>query len=142
MTALRSVKPFVLGLDPPHSVVNVEQVKQGWFHLLHLIASHRPACLQRDYTTILLQVGDVMPVQALPNMWEAAMMILTGNHKRSEIWIEGQGDVPCPELCCSDKYKVTDGYLTLANNEFLALNKATKYSILFAQGEGIVLTFI
>ena len=56
--ALRLMRSFVLGLNPPRSVVNVGQDKQDWLMLLHLIASHRPAHLQRDYTTILLQVGD------------------------------------------------------------------------------------
>ena len=56
-------------------------LKQAWLSLLHLIASHRPAHLQHDYTTILLQVGDVLQVQAFPSMWEAAMIIMIGKHK-------------------------------------------------------------
>ena len=89
----------------------MDQDKQDWLHLLHLIASHRPAHLQHDYTTSLLQVGDVMPVQAFPNMWEAATMITIGKYKQGDVWMKRQGDVPCLELCCKEKYKVTDGYL-------------------------------
>ena len=60
---LRPMSSFVLGLSPPHSVLNVGEDKQDWLSLLHLIASHRPAHLQHDYTTMLPQVGDVMPVR-------------------------------------------------------------------------------
>ena len=47
----------VLGLDPPHSVVNVDASRHEWLSLLHLLAtlSHRPTHLQHEYTTILLQ---------------------------------------------------------------------------------------
>ena len=75
-----------------------------------------------------------MPVQAFPSMWEATTMIVIGKYKQGEVWIEGQGDAPCPELCRKDKFKVTDGYLTPANNQFIALSTATKYSILPAKG--------
>ena len=109
------------------------QDKQDWLNLLHLIASHWPAHVQRDCTTILLQVGDVMPSQSFPTMWEATTMIMIGNYKQGEVWIEGQGDVPCPEVCRQDKYKVTDGYLTPANNQCIALNQTSKYSILPAK---------
>ena len=78
----------VLGLDPPHSVVNVDPSKQVWLNLLHLIASHRPAHLQQDYTIILLQVGDVLPVQTFPGMWEAATIRMIGKYKQGEVWIE------------------------------------------------------
>ena len=60
-----SYKPLtscVLGLHPPHSVVNVDASRHEWLSLLHLLATHRPAHLQHDYTTIILQVCDVMPV--------------------------------------------------------------------------------
>ena len=46
---------------------------------LHLIATHRPAHLQHEYATILIQVGDVMPVKSFPAMWETATMIMLGN---------------------------------------------------------------
>ena len=67
---------FVLGLSPPQSVVNVDPSKQDWLNLLHVTASHRPAHLQRDSATILLQVGDVMPMQSFPSMWEMATIIV------------------------------------------------------------------
>ena len=63
---LRPMTPFALGLSPPHSVLNVGEDKQGWSTPPHPILSHRPAHLQHDYTTILLQVGDVMPVRSFP----------------------------------------------------------------------------
>ena len=52
--------------------------KPGWLNLLHMIALHRPAHLQHDYTTVLLQVGDVLPVQSFPSMWEAAKTTMIG----------------------------------------------------------------
>ena len=85
---------FVLGLSPPHSVLNVGDDKQDWLSVLHLIASHRPAHPQYDYTTILLQVGDVMPVRSFPAMWETATMIMLGKYKQGEVWVEGAGGVP------------------------------------------------
>ena len=71
-------------------------------------------------------------------------MITIGKYKQGEIWIEGQKDAPCLELCHKDKLKVMDGYLTLppANIQFIALNKATKCSILPAKQERIVVTYI
>ena len=117
---------FVLGLSPPHSVVNVGEDKLDWLTLLHLIASHRPAHLQCNYTRILLQVGDVMPVRSFPSMWEAATLIMIGKYKQGDVWLEGQGDVPCSEVCRNDKYQTADGYLTCANNQFTALNKTAK----------------
>ena len=54
---LRPMSSFVLSLSPPHSVLNIGDDKQEWLSLLHLIATHRPAHLQRDYTTILLQMS-------------------------------------------------------------------------------------
>ena len=36
MTELRPMTAFVLGLNPPHSIGNVDQDKQGWLNLLHL----------------------------------------------------------------------------------------------------------
>ena len=127
-----------MGLSPPHSVINVGEDKQEWLTLLHSIASHRPAHLQHDYTTILLQVGDVMPVRSFPAMWEATTMIRIGKYKQGDVWLEGQGDVPCPVVCRNDKYQTADGYLT----PFIALNKIAKYSILSAKGERIVVTYI
>ena len=109
----------VLGLHPPHSVVNVDASRQEWLSLLHLLATHRPAHLQHEYTTILLQVGDFMPVQSFPEMWERATMIMLGKYKNGEIWTEGSGTTPCPSTCLSDKYKVTDGYLIPADNQLL-----------------------
>ena len=58
----------VLGLHPPYSVVNVDASRHEWLSLLHLLPTHRPAHLQHEYTTILLQVGDFMPVQSFPEM--------------------------------------------------------------------------
>ena len=109
----------VLGLDPPHSVVNVDASRQEWLHLLHLLATHRPTHLQHDYTTILIQTGDFTPVQTFPNMWEKATMIMLGKYKSGEIWTEGSGTTPCPSACLSDKYKVTDGHLIPVDNQFL-----------------------
>ena len=54
----RPTSSLVMGLSPPRSVINVGDDKQEWLTLLHLIATHRPAHLQHDYTTILIQVGD------------------------------------------------------------------------------------
>ena len=45
--------------------------QQEWLTLLQLIATHRPAHLQCEYTTVLIQVGDVMPVRSFPALWEA-----------------------------------------------------------------------
>ena len=112
----------VLGLNPPHRVVNVDASKHDGLNLLHLLASHRPAHLQHDYTKVLLQVGDVLPVQTFPNMWETGSMIMIGKYKRGEVWIEGQSDTACPEVCRQDKtlkYSMTDGWLVPANSEFL-----------------------
>ena len=101
-----SVKPIstyvpitscVLGLDPPHSVVNVDANRQEWLQLLHLLASHRPTHLQHPYTMILLQTGDFMPIQKIPNMWEKATMIMLGKYKNGEIWTEGSGNYSMPE---------------------------------------------
>ena len=78
-----------MGLHPPHSVVNVEASRHEWLSLLHLLATHRPAHLQHDYTTIILQVGDVMPIQVIPEIWESATMIMLGKCKNGEIWSEG-----------------------------------------------------
>ena len=44
----------VLGLHPPHSVVNVDASRHEWLSLLHLLATHRPAHLQHPYTTSCL----------------------------------------------------------------------------------------
>ena len=74
----RPMSSLVMGLSPPHSVINVGDDKQEWLTLLHLIATHRPAHLQHDIT-ILIQVGDVMPVKSFPAMWETATMIMLGN---------------------------------------------------------------
>ena len=138
----RPMSSLVMGLSPPHSVINVGDDKQEWLTLLHLIATHRPAHLQHDYTTILIQVGDVMPVKPLPAMWETATMIMLGKYKQGEVWMEGAGNVPCPEVCRQDKYQLKDGYLMPANNQFLALSPTTKYSIVPAKGERIVVTYI
>ena len=115
-----------MGLSPPHSIINVGDDKQEWLSLLHLIAMHRPAHLQHEYTTILIQIGDVMPVKSFPAMWETATMIMLGKYKQGEVWMGGAGNVPCPEVCRNDKYQLKDGYLMPANNQFLALNPTTK----------------
>ena len=99
------------------------------YTLLHLIATHRPAHLQHEYTTVLIQVGDVMPVKPLPPRWEIATMIMLGKYKQGEIRMEGAGKVPCPEARRQDKYQLKDGYLIPANNQFLALSPTNKYSI-------------
>ena len=31
-------------------------------------------------------------------------MIMIGKCKQGEVWIEGQGDVPCPDLCHNAKF--------------------------------------
>ena len=63
-------------------------------------------------------------------------------YEQSELWIEGQGDVPCLEVRCTDEYTVTCGYLVPANNQFIALNKTSKCSLLPAKGERILVTYI
>ena len=80
----RPMSALVMGLSPPHSVINVGDDKQEWLTLLHLVATHRPAHLQREYTTIRIQVGDVMPVKSFPAMWETATMIMLGKYKQGE----------------------------------------------------------
>ena len=97
--------------------------KQDWLNLLHLIATHWPAHLQHEYTTILIQVGDVMAARSYSAMWEQATVIMLGKFKQGEIWIEGSGGVPWPEVCRKDDYQAQDGYLTPSNNQFVALNK-------------------
>ena len=62
-----------MGLSPPQSIVNVGEDKQEWLTLLHLIATHRPVHQQHEYTTILIQVGDAMPVKSFPAMWVPAL---------------------------------------------------------------------
>ena len=116
--------------------------KQDWLNLLHLIATHRPAHLQHDYTTIQLQVGDVMPVRSFPAMWETATMMMLGRYKQGEVWMEDSEGISCPVVCRNDKYQTSDGYLLPAKNQFIALNKNAKYSILPAKGERIVVTYI
>ena len=138
----RPTSSFVTGLSPPHSVIDVGDGKQDWLNLLHLIATHRPAHLQHEHTTILHQVGDVLPVRSLPSMWEQANVIMLGKFKQGEVWIEGSGGVPCPEVCRKDDYQVRDGYLIPANNQFVALNKTNKYNIVPAKGERIVVTYL
>ena len=56
--------------------------KQEWLNMLHLIATHRPAHLQHDYTTILFQVGDVMPAKPVLAMWEAATTTMLGKKNK------------------------------------------------------------
>ena len=132
----------ILGLDPPHSVVNIDAGRQEWLRLLHLLATHRPTHLQHDYTTILIQTGDFMPVQKIPNMWEKATMIMLGKFKNGEIWTEGSGNTPCPSTCLSDKYKVTDGHLIPVDNQFVDMNLLQKYAIVPAKGDRIVITYV
>ena len=83
--AYRPMASVVMGLSPPHSVINVGDDKQEWLSLLHLIATHRPAHLQHAYTMILIQIGDVMPVKSFPAMWETATMIMLGKYKQGEV---------------------------------------------------------
>ena len=112
---------LVMGLSPPHGVINVGDDQQEWLTsltLLHLIATHRPAHLQHEYTTIQTQVGDVLPVKSFPAM-ETATMIMLGKYKQGEVWMEGADNAPCPEeVCRQDKYQLKDGYLIPANNQF------------------------
>ena len=131
----------VLGLHPPHSVVNVDASRAEWLSLLHLLATHRPAHLQHEYTTILLQVGEFMPVRSFPTMWERATMIMLGKYKNGEIWPEGSGTTPCPSTCLTDQYKVTDGHLVPADNQFIDLNQFTKYAIVPAKDDRSVVTY-
>ena len=138
----RPMSSLVIGLSPPHSVISVGDDQHEWLALLHLIATHRQAHLQHEYTTILIQVGDVMPVKSFPAMWGTATMIMLGKYKQGEVWMEGAGSLPCPEVCRQDKYQLKDGYLVLATNQFLALSPTTKYSIVPAKGERNVVTYI
>ena len=132
----------VLGLRPPHSVVNVDANRHEWLSLLHLLATHRPAHLQHPYMTIILQIGDFMSVQGIPETWESARMITLGKNKNGEIWSEGSGTTPCPSTCLGDKYKVTDGHLIPADNQFVALSPHHKYAIMPAKGDRIVVTYV
>ena len=45
------------------------------------------------------KIGDVMPIQVIPEMWESATMIMLGKYKNGEIWSEGSGTTPCPSTC-------------------------------------------
>ena len=72
-------------------MINVGDDQQEWHPLLHLIATHGPGHIQHEYTTILIQVGDVMPVKSFPAMWETATMIMLGKYKQGEVWMEGAG---------------------------------------------------
>ena len=83
-----------------------------------------------------------MPIQVTPEMWESAMMIMLGKYKNGEIWSEGSGTTPCPSTCLTDKYKVTDGHLTPADNQFVALNPQHKYAIVPAKGDRTVVTYV
>ena len=80
----RPMTSLVMGFSPPHSGINVGDDKQEWLALLHLIATHRPAHLQHEYTTILIQAGDLMPVKSFPAMWETATMIMLGNTSKEK----------------------------------------------------------
>ena len=142
LTTCMPLTSCILGLDPPHSVVNVDASRQEWLRLLHLLATHRPTHLQHDYTTIVIQTGDFMPVQKIPNMWEKATMIMLGKFKNGEIWTEGSGSTPCPSTCLSDKYKVTDGHLIPVDNQFVDMNLLQKYAIVPAKGDRIVITYV
>ena len=94
--------------------------------------------VQHDYTAILTQVGDIMPVRSFPSMWE----VMIGKYKQGDVWLEGQGGVPCPVVCRNEKYQAADGYLTPANNQLIALSQTAKYSILPVKGECVVVTYI
>ena len=127
-TTSLSVKPLsscVLGLHPPHSEVNVDASRHEWLSLLHLLATHRPAHLQHDYTTIILRIGDVMPIQVIPEMWESATLIMLGKYKNGEIWSEGSA-----------------GHLIPVDNQFVALSPHHKYAIVPAKGDQIVVTYV
>ena len=69
-------------------------------------------------------------------------LLQIGKYKQGDVWLEGQGGVPCPVVCRNDKYQAVDGYLTPANNQLSALNKTAKKSILPANGERMVVTYI
>ena len=125
--AYRLTASLVMGLSPPHSVIDVGDDKHEWLTLLHLIATHRPAHLQHEYTPILIQIG---------------IRGCHGNYKQGEVWMEGAGNVPCPEVCGHDRYQLKDGYLVPATNQFLTLSPTIKYSIVPAKGERIVVTYI
>ena len=63
---------LVMGLSPPHSVINVGDDQQEWLTLLHLLATHRSAHLQHECTTTLIQVGvsvDKAAEQPRPLFW-------------------------------------------------------------------------
>ena len=60
----------------------------------------------------------------------------------SVLHLSSQEDTPCPEVCRKDKYPVTDGHLVPANNQSIALNKASKYAILPAKRERTVVTHV
>ena len=83
-----------------------------------------------------------MPVQCFPEMWERATIIMLGKYKNGEIWSEGSGTTPCPSTCLSDKYKVTDGHVIPADNQFVALSPFQKYAIAPAKGERIVIIYV
>ena len=55
--AYHPMSSLVMGLSPPHSVINVGDDKHEWLTLLHLIATYRPAHLLHEYTMILTDRG-------------------------------------------------------------------------------------
>ena len=115
-----------LGLHPPHSV-----------------AGNSSTCTSTTW------IRDNSPTSRwlhacskFPGKWERATIIMLGKYKNGEIWSEGSGTTPCPSTCLSDKYKVTDGHLIPADNQFVALSPSQKYAIVPAKGKRIVIVYV
>ena len=65
-------------------------------------------------------------------------MIMIGKYKQGDVWLEGQGDVPCPEVRRSDKCQTVGGYLTPANNQLIALNKLPSIASCLPKGSALL----
>ena len=62
-------------------------------------------------------------------------MIMIGKHKQGDVWLEGQGDVPCPEVC-------RNGLPDSCQQPIHSLEQTAKYSILSAKEERLVVIYI
>ena len=110
---------FALGLPPPQSVINVGPRHQPWLRLLRLLATHRPAHLQREYATLVLQIGPAQPVQE--NSRNMGNSHSYGRHKQGEFWMEGSGQVACPQIGCMEHVNKLEGDLDPVLNQFVEL---------------------
>ena len=107
----------LLGLYPPHSVVNVDANRQTWPNLLHVIASHWPAHLQHAGSGYNDHDWQVQARRAMESRSRTHTMPCSLSQQR----IHSHGP---------------------ANNQFTALNNTSKYAIMPAKGERVVITYV